>query len=134
MQRIKYDLTQNENFLGNESQKKESFKAKCGELKNRISILLNERLDQNRREDLLLAKQRLTELLNFISTSNSSHFQEIESLLCQFEISLNNFKTKLDSTKNTEIDIIKIKNAKNLFDKWDSQGKIYNGFRYYDQI
>ena len=71
MQRIKYDLTQNENFLGNESQKKESFKAKCGELKNRISILLNERLDQNRREDLLLAKQRLTELLNFISTSNS---------------------------------------------------------------
>jgi hypothetical protein len=135
MLKIKDDLTQNEkNFLWQESEKRESFKARCLELKNRISILLNERLDQNRREDLLLAKQRLTELLNSISTSNSSHFQTIEKSLCELENSLNHFKTKLDSTKNKEINDIKIKNAIKLFSEWNQNEKIYRGINYYYQM
>jgi hypothetical protein len=135
MQRIKDDIVQNDiNCRTQEMKKKENFRARCSENRKIISTMLDESKEQNIQEELLVAEKRLTNFWNSIPNSNSSNFQAKESSLCEYENSKNNLKTKLDAKKSKNKDENNIKNVQNLFSKWNQQGKLFEGAKYFEQM
>ena len=97
LQTIENEIIQHENNyikqLGTEEmEKKGNFKARCWKLHEKIKLILPKRQDSNIREELLNIERKLINLWNLILSSNSYHFEKIESELIGLENELENVK------------------------------------------